>query len=80
MTLLDQLAPLRAHPGKRRTTGLDDATLQRFAGSHPELVAAVAAAAVEYSRVKGDIAELLDLDEDAQVQATIVDMRTKGGV
>ncbi|MCJ0825977.1 aminotransferase class III-fold pyridoxal phosphate-dependent enzyme [Luteimonas sp. 50] len=73
MTLLDLLAPLRAHPGQRRTTGLDDATLQRFGASHPDLVAAVTAAAAEYSRVKGDFAELLDLDEDAQVQAVQAD-------
>src|SRR3546814_4975012 len=35
--LIDKLAPLRAHKGKRRTTGLDDATLAKFAASHPEL-------------------------------------------
>lgn len=69
MTLLDQLVPLRAHAGARRTTGLDDATLARFAVSHPELGTAIAAAAAEYARIKDEFAELLDLDEDAQVQA-----------
>jgi len=73
MTLLDQLAPLRAHKGKRRTTGLDDATVQRFASGHPDLVAAIEAAAAEYARIKGDFADLLDLDEDAQVQAVQAD-------
>jgi acetylornithine/succinyldiaminopimelate/putrescine aminotransferase len=73
MSLLDQLAPLRAHPGKRRTTGLDDATVLRFAASHPDLAAAIEAAAAEYARIKADFADLLDLDEDAQVQAVQAD-------
>ena len=65
----DQLAPLRAHKGQRRTHGLDDATVAKFAAAHPELEAAIAAAAAEYARVKDEFADLLDLDEDAQVQA-----------
>ena len=69
MTLLSPLAPLRAHAGARRTTGLDDATVARFAASHPELVEAIEAAAVEYAAVRADIADLLDLDEDAQIRA-----------
>ncbi|MBW3550687.1 MAG: aminotransferase class III-fold pyridoxal phosphate-dependent enzyme [Proteobacteria bacterium] len=48
---------------------LDDATLERFAATHPELGEAVAAAAAEYESIKGDFAELLDQDEDAQVAA-----------
>src|SRR5690606_836840 len=67
--LADRLAPLRAHKGKRRTTGLDDATLAKFAASQPELAAAVDAAVAEYASIKADFADLLDLDEDAQVQA-----------
>jgi len=69
MNLFDQLAPLRAHQGTRRTVGLDDATVTRFAASHPELPAAIAAAAAEYQRVRDEFPELLDLDEDAQVRA-----------
>src|SRR3546814_11098137 len=67
--LIDKLAPLRAHKGKRRTTGLDDATLAKFAASHPELAAAVDAAAAEYANIKDAFADLLDLNEDAQLQA-----------
>src|SRR3546814_16412518 len=67
--LIDKLAPLRAHKGKRRTTGLDDATLAKFAASHPELAAAVDAAAAESAHIKATFADLLDLDENAQVQA-----------
>lgn len=67
--LLDQLAPLRAHAGKRRTVGLDDDTLVRFAVTHPELGEAVAAAAAEYALIRELHADLLDLDEDAQIHA-----------
>lgn len=68
--LLAPLAPLRAHAGARRTQGLDDATLQRFAPNHPDLADAIAAAAAEYARVRAEFPELLDLDEDAQIRAT----------
>ena len=63
------LAPLRARKGQRRTPGLDDATVARFAAGHPELVAAIEAAAAEFARIEADFADLLDLDEDAQAQA-----------
>lgn len=69
MAVIDKLAPLRAHTGKRRTTGLDDATLVEFAAGHPDLVEAIDAAAAEYERVRGEFPELLDLDEDAQARA-----------
>ncbi|KQZ59955.1 MULTISPECIES: aminotransferase class III-fold pyridoxal phosphate-dependent enzyme [unclassified Lysobacter] len=83
MTLLSPLAPLRAHAGARRTIGLDDATVARFAATHPELVEAIEAAAAEYAAVRADIADLLDLDEDAQiraVQAGYVNFYTDDGV
>lgn len=67
MTLLDTLAPLRAH-GQVRTHGLDDATVLDFAGRDASLAAAINAAASEYERVRTDFPALLDLDEDAQVR------------
>lgn len=69
MSAIAQLTPLRARKGKRRTTGLDDARLAKFVATQPELEAAITAAAAEYARIEGEFAELLDLDEDAQVQA-----------
>ncbi|MBB1061028.1 aminotransferase class III-fold pyridoxal phosphate-dependent enzyme [Marilutibacter spongiae] len=69
MAVTDTLAPLRAHAGSRRTVGLDDDTLLHFAERHPALVEAVEAAADEYARIKGEFADLLDLDEDAQARA-----------
>ena len=67
MSVTDTLAPLRAHGGRRRTLGLDDATIERLAASHPDLREAIDAAAAEYGAVKSDFADLLDLDEDAQI-------------
>ncbi|HEY5803984.1 MAG TPA: aminotransferase class III-fold pyridoxal phosphate-dependent enzyme [Lysobacter sp.] len=71
MAVIDRLAPLRAHKGLRRTPGLDDATIIRFAASHAELIEAIEAAEQEYQRLTDDFAELLDLDEDAQIQAVL---------
>ena len=69
MAVIDRLAPLRAHQGRRRTLGLDDATIVRFAASHADLIEVIEAAGQEYERLKDHFADLLDLDEDAQVQA-----------
>ncbi|HVK52126.1 MAG TPA: aminotransferase class III-fold pyridoxal phosphate-dependent enzyme [Pseudoxanthomonas sp.] len=69
MALIELLAPLRAHPGRRVTTGLDDAAVRRLAAGHPDLAAAIEAAAGEYQRVKGEFADLLDQDEEAQLHA-----------
>ena len=69
MTVLAPLAPLRAHAGQRLTTGLDDASIERLSAHHPDLGAAIAAAATEYARVHEAAADLLDLDEAAQIQA-----------
>ncbi|MGY1424335.1 aminotransferase class III-fold pyridoxal phosphate-dependent enzyme [Lysobacter sp. A289] len=66
--IVSKLAPLRAHSGSRRTTGLDDAVLAGFSND-ADLIEAVDAAVAEYHRVKGDFADLLELDEDAQTHA-----------
>jgi acetylornithine/succinyldiaminopimelate/putrescine aminotransferase len=83
MTATAKLAALRAHAGARRTPGLDDATIERFAAGHPALVEAIDAAALEYARVCEELADLLDLDEDAQrkaVQAGFVNFYTQDTV
>ena len=48
-TVTTRLAPLRARKGQRRSPGLDDATVERFAANHPELVAAIDALDVSES-------------------------------
>jgi acetylornithine/succinyldiaminopimelate/putrescine aminotransferase len=83
MTATAKLAALRDHAGARRTPGLDDATIERFAAGHPALVEAIDAAALEYARLREEFAELLDLDEDAQrkaVQAGFVNFYTQDTV
>jgi len=69
MNLIDILKPLRSHAGQVRTAGLDDATVLSLAGRFPELVAAAHAAAEQYAAIRGEFAELLDLDEQAQIEA-----------
>ncbi len=71
-SIVARLAPLRAHGGERRTVGLDDATLARFAGN-ADLAAAVDAAVAEYGRIRDgalgrEAADLLELDERAQAE------------
>ena len=51
MSLIDTLAPLRAHGGMR-TTGLDDATLLAFADRDPQLAEAISAAAEAHAAVR----------------------------
>ncbi len=69
MNLIDILQPLRGHAGKPRTRGLDDATLLALAKRFPELTAAAEAAVAEYAAIKAEFADLLDLDEQAQIDA-----------
>jgi len=69
MSMTAALAPLRAHGGQRRTTGLDDATVERLAATHPELREAIDAAAAEHAIIAAEFVELLELDEAAQIEA-----------
>jgi len=67
--LVEILAPLRARAGRVRTVGLDDAALDRLGARFPELVEAARAAVAQFEAVQGEFAELLDLDEQAQLDA-----------
>lgn len=69
MSALAPLAPLRAHAGTRLTQGLTDDQVLALAANHPDLGAAITAAASEYARIKDSAAALLDLDESAQIAA-----------
>jgi acetylornithine/succinyldiaminopimelate/putrescine aminotransferase len=69
MAVLAPLAPLRAHAGTRLTSGLPDEVVAQLAQTHPDLSAVINAAAAEYARIKSDAADLLDLDESAQIAA-----------
>lgn len=69
MSFIERLAPLRAQPGTRLTNGLDDATLTALAANHPQLVAAVDAAAAEFAHAQAELGPLLAQDEQAQIDA-----------
>ena len=69
MNVIDILKPLRQHAGTVRTPGLDDASLQRLAGRFPELVEAAKAAVEAHDAIAAEFADLLELDEQAQVEA-----------
>ena len=69
MNLIETLKPLRSHAGQVRTAGLDDATLLDLAGRYPELVEAVEAAVAQHAAIAAEFADLLDLDEQAQIEA-----------
>lgn len=68
MSVIQILAPLRAHAGQRRTAGLPDEVLERFAQTHPELLEVARAAAEAHAALGSEFADLLDLDEDAQAR------------
>lgn len=73
MNVIQQLTELREYGGAVRTRGLDDATIERFAGEHPDLVAAIAGALELHRELRAEFDELLKLDEDEQIRRTQAD-------
>ncbi|HWT15654.1 MAG TPA: aminotransferase class III-fold pyridoxal phosphate-dependent enzyme [Patescibacteria group bacterium] len=69
MKLIEKLNVLRTAGGKARTVGLDDATIERFATRYPELGAAVDAAVERFHQIKAEFADVVAMDEDAQMAA-----------
>ena len=67
MGLIDQLRELREFGGKPRTTGLDDASIERMAAVDPMLGEAVAAAVAQHRELRTDMGDFLKLDEVAQL-------------
>ncbi|OOS24489.1 aminotransferase class III-fold pyridoxal phosphate-dependent enzyme [Moraxella pluranimalium] len=68
MSVLHDLAVLRSHGGML-CTGLDDASIERFASCAPELTQAINDALTRYQDIKAHYPELLALDEQAQIDA-----------
>lgn len=69
MSLIDKLEDMRRYGGAPRTRGLDDATIERFAASHPELVEAIEAAHAMHLALRGgEFEELLRADEPTQIR------------
>lgn len=73
-TVIDRLKALREYGGAARCRGLDDATVRRFAASHPDLIAAIEAAAEAFETLRGgEYDALLRADEAAQLEAIHAD-------
>ena len=63
------LANLRNHAGAVRTLGLDDDSIVRLAARFPELLEAIRAAGEQHDAIAAEFGELLNLDEQAQIDA-----------
>lgn len=68
MTLIEKLNAMRGFGGTRRTVGLPDATIARFAAHHPALGQAVDEAHAAFLVLQQQVPELLALDEDEQIR------------
>src|SRR6478735_158668 len=69
MTTTELLATLRNRAGSVRTTGLDDATVNRLSERFPELREAAEAAVAAFADIQAEFPELVDADEQAQIAA-----------
>lgn len=67
MTVIEQLDRLRRFGGPAQTTGLDDATIMRFAADDERLVMAVDQAMMTFDELIETAPELLALDEASQI-------------
>jgi 4-aminobutyrate aminotransferase-like enzyme len=67
MGVIDQLRELREFGGKPRTTGLDDATIERMAAHDPELAHAIAEAVARHRELRAELGDFLKMDEAAQL-------------
>ncbi len=68
MDVIRILRELREFGGAPRTTGLDDATIERFAAIDPSLVAAIDDALACHRELRAEHAEFLKMDEADQIQ------------
>jgi acetylornithine/succinyldiaminopimelate/putrescine aminotransferase len=67
MGVIDQLRELREFGGKPRTTGLDDAIVERMAAQDPQLVQAIADAVARHRELRTELTDFLKLDEAEQL-------------
>lgn len=68
MGVIDQLRELREFGGAPQTTGLDDATIERFAASHPQLAQAIDEAVEVHRGLRAEFGDFLKLDEAEQMR------------
>jgi acetylornithine/succinyldiaminopimelate/putrescine aminotransferase len=67
MGVIDQLRDLREFGGKPRTTGLDDATIERMAAVDPQLAKAITEAVARHHELRAELGDFLKLDEAEQL-------------
>lgn len=67
MNVIKQLQELREFGGKARTTGLDDASIERMAESDPTLVQVIAEAVARHHELRAEMSDFLKLDESEQL-------------
>ena len=68
MSILEQLEEMRSYGGPAVTTGLSDATLLKFAATHPELSAAVTDALKQHRALRAEFDHVLRMDEANQIE------------
>ena len=68
MTLISQLKSIRHQTGQIRTKGLDDTVVEAFA-QDADLQQAIRSAEQAFAEVKDYAPQLLEMDEDAQIEA-----------
>ncbi len=73
MGVIDQLQELREFGGKPRTTGLDDATIERMAVNDPLLGQAITEAVERHRELRADLGDFLKLDEAEQLSSVQAD-------
>jgi acetylornithine/succinyldiaminopimelate/putrescine aminotransferase len=67
MGVIDQLRNVREFGGKPRTTGLDDATIERMAAVDAQLVKAIGEAVARHHELRAEFGDFLKLDESEQL-------------
>ncbi|OOG54971.1 lysine 6-aminotransferase [Rhodanobacter sp. B05] len=67
MGIINQLRELREFGGKPRTTGLDDASIERMAANDPLLGQAIAEAVARHHELRAEMSDFLKLDEAEQL-------------
>ncbi|MGO4703313.1 aminotransferase class III-fold pyridoxal phosphate-dependent enzyme [Dyella sp. 2RAB6] len=83
MGVIDQLRELRDFGGAPQTTGLDDASVERFAASHPDLAQAIGEAIEQHRALRAELGDFLKLDEAEQLhvaQAGFVNFYPDDGI
>ncbi|MEO6801228.1 MAG: aminotransferase class III-fold pyridoxal phosphate-dependent enzyme [Rhodanobacter sp.] len=67
MGIINQLREMREFGGKPRTTGLDDASIERMGAKDPLLGQAIAEAVARHHQLRADMTDFLKLDEAEQL-------------